>query len=80
MTMLQESPLLDGQMMQGALSIPAIMDYAADVHGSARILSATVEGGLHDYSLLDTSKRIARLAHGLRAMGIGPGDRVATLA
>ena len=80
MTMLQETPPLDGQMMQGALSIPAIMDYAADVHGGARILSATVEGGLHDYSLLDASKRIARLAHALRAMGIGPGDRVATLA
>ena len=69
-----------GQMMNRPLSIPAVMDYAADVYGERRIISATVEGGLHDYSYAEAWVRIARLAHGLRALGIGPGDRVATLA
>ena len=69
-----------GQMMNRPLSIPAVMDYAADVYGERRIISATVEGGLHDYSYAEAWVRIARLAHELRALGIGPGDRVATLA
>lgn len=69
-----------GQMMNRPLSIPAVMDYAADVHATRRITSATVEGGLHDYSFAESYARIGQLAHALRAQGIGPGDRVATLA
>ncbi len=72
--------MLKGLMMDRPLSIPAVMDYAAEVHGTRRIVSATVEGGIHDQSLSDTRGRIAQLAHGLAAMGIAPGDRVATLA
>lgn len=72
--------MLKGLMMDRPLSIPAVMDYAAEVHGARRIVSATVEGGIHDQSLAVTRGRIAQLAHGLAAMGIGPGDRVATLA
>lgn len=72
--------MLKGLMMDRPLSIPAVMDYAAEVHGNRRIVSARVEGGIHDQSLAETRGRIAQLAHGLAAMGIGPGDRVATLA
>lgn len=72
--------MLKGLMMDRPLSIPAVMDYAAEVHGTRRIVSATVEGGIRDQSLSDTRGRIAQLAHGLAAMGIAPGDRVATLA
>ncbi|MEL7001023.1 MAG: AMP-binding protein, partial [Pseudomonadota bacterium] len=40
----------------------------------------TLEGGVHRASYAGLHRRVARLAHALRAMGIGPGDRVATLA
>ena len=72
--------LLMGQMMNRPLSIPAVMDYAADIHADRRIISSTVEGGVHEYSYAQANRRIAQLAHALRDMGIKPGDRVATLA
>jgi len=36
--------------------------------------------GLHRYTYGDFGKRVAQLAHALRELGIGPGDRVATFA
>lgn len=72
--------MLKGMMMDRPLSVPAVIDYAAEVNRRPRIVSATVEGGVHSYGYADARARIAQLAHGLRAMGVGPGDRVATLA
>jgi len=72
--------MLKGMMMDRQLSIPAVMDYAADVHPDRRIVSSTVEGGLHDQSYAQARDRIGQLAHALVAMGVRPGDRVATLA
>jgi len=75
-----DGPYLAGQMMDRPLTISSIMAYAADVHPDARITSATVEGGRHSYTYREARARIAQLAGALKAMGIGPGDRVATLA
>lgn len=72
--------MLKGLMMDRPLSIPAVIDYAADVHPDRRVVSAAVEGGIHDYSYTQARGRIAQLAHALVAMGVRPGDRVATLA
>ena len=73
-------PMLTGLMMDRPLSIPAVIDYAADVTPGRRIVSSTVEGGIHDYSYAQSRDRIGQLAHALVAMGVKPGDRVATLA
>ncbi|KAB2850036.1 MAG: long-chain-fatty-acid--CoA ligase [Hyphomicrobiaceae bacterium] len=72
--------MLYGQMMSRPLLISSIIDFAAEVHGAAEIVSSTVEGGIHRYTFRDSRRRIARLANALKAMGIGEGDRVATLA
>jgi fatty-acyl-CoA synthase len=72
--------MLYGQMMSRPLLISSIIDFAAEVHGATEIVSSTVEGGIHRYTFRDSRRRIARLANALKAMGIGPGDRVATLA
>ena len=72
--------MLSGLMMHRPLKVADIIDYAADIHPDAEIVSATVEGGLHRATYPELRRRIAQLAHGLRAMGIKPGDRVATLA
>ena len=72
--------MLNGLMMERPLLISDIIRYAADVHPDGEVVSAAVEGGIHRYTYRDSLARISQLAHALRAQGIGPGDRVATLA
>ncbi len=72
--------MLNGLMMERPLLISDIIRYAADVHPIAEVVSAAVEGGIHRTTYRDSLARISQLAHALRAQGIGPGDRVATLA
>jgi len=72
--------MLRGQMMDMPLSIPRIIDFAAEVHADREVVSATVEGGRHAYTYADAARRVARAAHALRALGVAEGDRVATLA
>ncbi len=72
--------MLAGLMMNRPLSISSIIDYAAEVHGDTEIVSANAHGEIARTTYAATLPRIARLAHGLRALGIKPGDRVATLA
>ncbi|MGE5511587.1 MAG: long-chain-fatty-acid--CoA ligase [Bacteroidota bacterium] len=72
--------MLQGMMMDRPLLVSSVLDYAADVHPGIEIVSVTVEGGVHRYGYADARKRIARLANALLALGVKPGDRVATLA
>src|SRR5919106_2516765 len=72
--------MLRGMMMDRALSISSIIDYAAEIHPKVEIVSVTTEGGVHRYTYAAARSRIAQLAHALRDMGVKPGDRVATLA
>ncbi len=72
--------MLIGQMMDRPLNVSQIIAYAADIHPDRGIVSRRVEGDLHRYGYRDAYHRIAKLAHGLRGLGIQPGDRVATLA
>jgi len=50
------------------------------VYGDQAIVSRSVEGPIHRYTYRDLAARSAQLAHALRALGVEPGDRVATLA
>ena len=69
-----------GQMMHRPLRVADILTYAEDIHGDEGIVSATVEGGLHRQTYRDMGARCRRLAKALRRLGVGDGDRVATLA
>ena len=69
-----------GMMMGRPLRVADILAYSEEMHGSAGIVSSTVEGGIHRESYAEMAVRCRRLAKALRAMGIGPGDRIATLA
>lgn len=71
---------LFGQMMERPLLISSIIDYAAAVHADVPIVSRDAEGETHRYTYGEAAVRIARLAHGLIALGVRPGDRIATLA
>jgi len=69
-----------GLMMDTPLSIPSLLEYAARYHGETEIVSRTVEGPIHRYTYRDALARSKRLANVLRGLGVGEGDRVATLA
>jgi len=67
-------------MMNRPLSVIEVLRYAAEIHGSGEIVSVRTEGDLHRQSYAKTFARTGQLAHGLDALGVGQGDRVATLA
>ncbi|MCH2557650.1 MAG: long-chain-fatty-acid--CoA ligase [Alcanivorax sp.] len=72
--------MLNGLMMDAPLTLMDVLDYGAQVHPKAEVVSATVEGGVHRQNYRQTRRRVARLAHALVALGVKPGDRVATIA
>ena len=69
-----------GQMMTQPMLISDLLEYAAAHHGSSEIISGRLEGDIHRYTYQDALKRSKQLAHALIALGVQPGDRVATLA
>jgi len=72
--------MLRGLMMDRPLLVSSVIDYAADVFPDVEVVSQTIEGGLHRYGYAQARERIGRLANALLALGVKPGDRVATLA
>ena len=71
---------MQGMMMTMPLSIIEILRYGAEAHPGGEIVSVRTEGDLHRESYAEAFRRVARLAHGLAGIGVGRGDRVATLA
>ncbi|WP_292285255.1 long-chain-fatty-acid--CoA ligase [Marivita sp.] len=71
---------MHAMMMNRPLSVIEVLRYAAEIHGSGEIVSVRTEGDLHRQSYAKTFARTGQLAHGLDALGVGQGDRVATLA
>jgi fatty-acyl-CoA synthase len=79
MPVLDQSPLT-GQMMDQPLLISSIIAFAARHYGSSEIVSRRVEGDLHRYTYRDCARRARQLANALAGLGVGMGERVATLA
>ncbi len=71
---------LKGLMMERPLLISSIISHAAAVHGTSEIVSSDAAGRIHRYTYRDSARRIAKLAHALVALGVRPGDRIATVA
>jgi len=67
-------------MMDRALSLPSILEYAALYHGGREVVSRSVEGPIHRYTYADALARSKQMAKALLDLGVKPGDRVATLA
>jgi fatty-acyl-CoA synthase len=74
-----KSPLM-GQMMSRPLLISSIIQHADRYFGRNEIVSRRVEGDLHRYTYSDCHRRARKLANALAALGVGMGERVATLA
>src|SRR3954470_17409408 len=67
-------------MMDRPLTLPSILEHAALYHGETQVVTRTVEGPIHRYGYRDALARTKRMANALLALGVKPGDRVATLA
>jgi fatty-acyl-CoA synthase len=69
-----------GLMQDWPLLIHRVIDYAAIQHPNRSVVSRSVEGPLHRTTYAKIRQRSLQLAQRLQRDGIGPGDRVATLA
>ena len=69
-----------GRMMKLPLTIPSLLAHADRWHGTTEVVSRLPEGGLHRYGWSDVHVRARKLANALARMGVGRGERVATLA
>src|SRR5262245_62828171 len=68
-----------GLMMDWQLTIRMLVERAGRLFPAKEIVTRT-PAGLHRYTYADLVRRLDRLAGALAALGVWPGDRVATFA
>ena len=66
-------------MMDFQLTLDAILRHASLIHGNREVVTRLPDKSWHRYTYADMAHRAERLASGLQALGVGEGDRVATL-
>ncbi len=71
---------MQGLMMDRALTIHSILDYAERNHGQREIVSVTADNPCHRYTYSDAFARTKQLANALSSLGARMGDRIGTLA
>jgi fatty-acyl-CoA synthase len=71
---------MNGLMMQLPLLISSLIVHAERHHGEREVVSRRVEGDIHRTTYREIAARSRRLAKALAALGVQPGQRVATLA
>ncbi len=69
-----------GLMQARPLLLSSLIEYAERYHGGREVVSRLPDGTLHRSSYVEIGGRARRLAQALDRLGIGYGDRVATLA
>ena len=69
-----------GLMQRQPLLVSSIITHAARHHGTAEVVSREEDGSVGRTTYAQLERRARRLATGLQALGVQPGDRVATLA
>ena len=69
-----------GLMQDRPLLISSLIEHANHGHPGAEIVSRTIEGPIHRCTYGDIHRRSKQVAKALQALGVKPGDRIATLA
>jgi fatty-acyl-CoA synthase len=69
---------MQATMMDVALSTQLILAHGSRIHAGSRVASF-IDGAFQSSLFENVAQRAAALANGLQALGIGRGDRVATL-
>ena len=67
-------------MQDWPLRVMRLVDHAEREHGNGEIVSAWADGSVTRTNWREDARDARRMAQALEAWGIGPGDRVATLA
>jgi fatty-acyl-CoA synthase len=70
---------MNGLMMDYPLTLPHILERAAKIYSSQEISGRESDGVMHRYTYCDFHRRVHRLAHALKTLGVVAGDRVGTL-
>lgn len=71
---------MHGLMQDRPLLISTLIEHAAHNHADTEIVSRLPNGKVVRYTYLEANRRAKKLANALMAMGMGRGDRIATLA
>lgn len=71
---------MHGLMMDDGLLVSSLLAQAACNHPDTEIVSRLCDGTIHRYDYLRCEIRAKNLARAMHALGVRPGDRVATLA
>ena len=71
---------MNGSMMQLPLLISSLLVHAERHHPEQEVVSRRTEGDVHRYTYRDMAQRARQLAKAVAALGVQPGERVATLA
>lgn len=71
--------MLAGRMMNFPLTLTHFLERSKTFFGKNEIVSRLPDRSLHRYTYADMHKRASKLAWALKKLGVGPGDRVATL-
>ncbi len=71
---------MNGLMMQQPLLISSLLIHAERHHGDQEVVSRRVEGSIHRTTYREIGVRSRRMAKAIAALGVGSGQRVATLA
>ena len=69
-----------GLMQNWPLTVDRILMHAKTWHGGGEIVTRSVEGPIVRTTYAELYDRALRLSNALRALGVAPGNRVATLA
>ena len=70
---------MQGLMQDWPLLVHKIIDHAALYHGQREVVTRSPEGPIHRTNYGEIARRARRVAHALERLGMGSGDRVATL-
>jgi len=70
---------MQGLMMDRPLLTTEILKHAVRNYAGTEIVTRTVEGPVHRYTIGESAKRIARLAHALTRLGVKFGDRIGVI-
>jgi fatty-acyl-CoA synthase len=71
---------MHGLMQDRPLLISSLIEHAATFHPRTEIVSRLPEGTVHRTDWLGVRQRARQVANAMRALGVGQGDRVGTLA
>ncbi|WP_292073101.1 long-chain-fatty-acid--CoA ligase [Brevundimonas sp. UBA7534] len=69
-----------GLMQDWPLTVDKIIDHAKNWHGDREVVTRSVEGPIVRTTYGQIHERAKRVSNALKAWGVKPGDRVATLA